>query len=187
MQSFTISVRSLSNDRVVIVVLLLTSLLSAFLFKSSMLIGWDPVQFALALEHYNIALHQPHPPGYILWVVTLKLLSPFLGVNVASILLNVIFEWLTAYIMYYMLHKIFKVKRTLSLTVTLSWLMNPMTLYYRATAENYASGTFFAIAILYFTLSFLKDSIYWKIIIASFLLGFSGGFRIEIPLFLPPL
>jgi hypothetical protein len=26
--------------------------------------GWDPIQFALALGHFDMSLHQPHPPGY---------------------------------------------------------------------------------------------------------------------------
>lgn len=37
-------------------------------FRSPILDSWDACQFALALEHYNIPLHRPHPPGYPLFV-----------------------------------------------------------------------------------------------------------------------
>ena len=33
-----------------------------------MLYNWDAVQFALALREYATVEHQPHPPGYILYV-----------------------------------------------------------------------------------------------------------------------
>jgi len=29
---------------------------------------WDSIQFAMALEEYNIVKHQPHPPGYPLYI-----------------------------------------------------------------------------------------------------------------------
>ena len=31
--------------------------------RSIILHHWDSVNFALALEHYDVRLHQPHPPG----------------------------------------------------------------------------------------------------------------------------
>lgn len=38
----------------------------------------DSVQFALGVEHYDLAAHQPHPPGYPLYIALLKVLA-FLG------------------------------------------------------------------------------------------------------------
>jgi hypothetical protein len=37
-------------------------------FRARVLTTWDAVQFALALDEYDIVKHQPHPPGYILYV-----------------------------------------------------------------------------------------------------------------------
>ena len=34
-------------------------------FRAERLSGWDPVNFALALDRWDLALHQPHPPGYL--------------------------------------------------------------------------------------------------------------------------
>jgi len=36
-------------------------------FASRYLYHWDSVNFALSLSDYNVTLHQPHPPGYILY------------------------------------------------------------------------------------------------------------------------
>lgn len=40
----------------------------------------DSVQFALGVEKYDLAAHQPHPPGYPLWIGLLKLLAA-LGID----------------------------------------------------------------------------------------------------------
>jgi hypothetical protein len=40
----------------------------------------DSVQFALGVEHYDLAAHHPHPPGYPLWIALLKLLAA-LGID----------------------------------------------------------------------------------------------------------
>jgi hypothetical protein len=40
----------------------------------------DSVQFALGVEHYDLAAHHPHPPGYPLYIGILKLLNA-LGVD----------------------------------------------------------------------------------------------------------
>lgn len=34
-------------------------------FLPDSLAGWDPIQFALGLERFNLAAHAPHPPGYL--------------------------------------------------------------------------------------------------------------------------
>ena len=44
-----------------------------------MLYNWDAVQFALALREFDVAKHQPHPPGYLLYVGLGRLLNASLG------------------------------------------------------------------------------------------------------------
>ena len=54
--------------------------------------GWDSSQFDRAVSDFDIARHQPHPPGYPLWVLALRGLSPLLGnPNQAQILLASLF------------------------------------------------------------------------------------------------
>lgn len=50
--------------------ILLFAVLSAlyFLSRSSVLDEWDSVQFALGTREFNLWKHQPHPPGYPLYI-----------------------------------------------------------------------------------------------------------------------
>jgi len=47
--------------------LAVVTLLSRWPYRARMLYNWDAVQFALALHEFDIAKHQPHPPGYLLY------------------------------------------------------------------------------------------------------------------------
>ena len=170
-----------------VILLLMISLLSSLLFRASTLSTHDAVNYALALEDYNIALHQPHPPGYVAWITLLKLFSMAFDPNTASIILNAVLEGFTAYVLYRLLSKHLDIKKDVSLAVSVSWLANPISWWYRATAENYASGAFFTITILCLAFSSMKSNKLRNLIAASFLLGLSGGFRIELPIFLLPI
>ena len=44
-------------------------------FVSHRLWDHDSVQFALGVEHYDLAAHHPHPPGYPLYIALLKVLA----------------------------------------------------------------------------------------------------------------
>lgn len=44
-------------------------------FASHTLFAWDSANFAMALNQYNVAFHQPHPPGYPLYVAIAKVVS----------------------------------------------------------------------------------------------------------------
>ena len=48
-------------------------------YRARLLPTWDAVQFALALERYDVVRHQPHPPGYILYVALGRLAQAVLG------------------------------------------------------------------------------------------------------------
>jgi hypothetical protein len=48
-------------------------------FASRTLFAWDSANFAMALDQYNVAFHQPHPPGYPLYVALAKIVSLVVG------------------------------------------------------------------------------------------------------------
>lgn len=43
------------------------------------LFSWDSVNFALALDEWDLSLHQPHPPGYLGYVLLGRLFRLFVG------------------------------------------------------------------------------------------------------------
>lgn len=57
---------------------------------SRYLFAWDSANFALGLDDYNVAAHQPHPPGYPLYVAAAWLARGALGeANAAFVALSV--------------------------------------------------------------------------------------------------
>lgn len=54
-------------------------------FRAERLPTWDAVQFALALRDYDLVRHQPHPPGYPLYVAAGRALLALTGDPVAAL------------------------------------------------------------------------------------------------------
>ena len=55
-------------DRALALAFGLAAVLTRIPFRARLLPSWDAVQFALALRDYDVVKHQPHPPGYLLYV-----------------------------------------------------------------------------------------------------------------------
>jgi hypothetical protein len=54
--------------------------------------GWDSAQFDRGVADFDIARHQPHPPGYPLWILALRGVTPIAGnPNRAQVLLALLF------------------------------------------------------------------------------------------------
>jgi hypothetical protein len=78
---------------VVLAALLLECVLLAAPLMSRVPFEWDTAQFCLATLHFDIRLHQPHPPGYLLWVSAVKVVNllthdPVVSQNVLSLVLT---------------------------------------------------------------------------------------------------
>jgi hypothetical protein len=48
-------------------------------FRTRHLANWDASQFALGMRSFDLAHHQPHPPGYLGYIALGRLLQPFIG------------------------------------------------------------------------------------------------------------
>lgn len=61
-------------------------------FRSRYLFAWDGANFALALDQYNVAFHQPQPPGYPLYVATAWVVRAATGLdaNASYVALSVV-------------------------------------------------------------------------------------------------
>lgn len=54
--------------------------------------NWDSSQFERGAAHFDIARHQPHPPGYPLWILAIRGLAALTGrVNSAQVILALLF------------------------------------------------------------------------------------------------
>ena len=56
-----------------------TALATRTPFISHSLYNWDSVNFALGLENFSVADHQPHAPGYILYIALGRIMQAILG------------------------------------------------------------------------------------------------------------
>src|SRR6185295_12061965 len=71
--------------------IVLFALATTWPFRSERLISWDAANFAFALQKIDIAVHRPHPPGYLGYVFAGRALSPlFPDANTALTAWNVI-------------------------------------------------------------------------------------------------
>jgi Protein O-mannosyl-transferase TMEM260-like len=69
-------------------VLLFLALAAIFaMTRSRWLDDWDSVNFALALDSFDLLKHQPHPPGYPLYVAAGKLVHLVVGGHAAALTL----------------------------------------------------------------------------------------------------
>jgi hypothetical protein len=73
-------------DWLAAVALFAISLLMRLPFRSRFAYHWDSVQFALAIEHFNVSLSLPHRPGYFLFIMLGRLVNMFVGDPHASLM-----------------------------------------------------------------------------------------------------
>src|SRR5439155_1077557 len=73
------------RDLVLGLAVALATVVSRIPLRAHLLPTWDAVQFALALERYDVVAHRPHPPGYILYVAAARIVDAFVGDATASL------------------------------------------------------------------------------------------------------
>ena len=70
-------------------------------FRTSYLFNWDAANFALGIRHFDVTLHQPHPPGYPYFVGLGALLSAATrDANAALVLESILLEILAVVSIY---------------------------------------------------------------------------------------
>jgi hypothetical protein len=100
-------------------------------------INWDAVQFALALDRFDLHDHQPHPPGYILYVLLGRAMRLFvLDPSLALSLLSVLFSALAAPLLYLLVLAILEDK-WVAWCAAILLLASPLALYYGAVGLTY--------------------------------------------------
>jgi 4-amino-4-deoxy-L-arabinose transferase-like glycosyltransferase len=150
-----------------------------------MLYNWDAVQFALALREYDVVKHQPHPPGYVLYVALGRLANAWLGDEAAAyVLLAVIASGLTTFVVYYLARAIYD--RATALAAAALLAVSPLFWFYGSVGLTYAGEALLASTVAYFSFRALHGNRTdaW---IAAGCLGLAGGMRQSIVVLLLPL
>ena len=161
------------------------TMLTRLPYRARMLYNWDAVQFALALREYDVVKHQPHPPGYILYVVIGRLVDTWLrDANASYVLLAVVFSGLTTFVVYYVALTIYD--RSTAVASALILAVSPLFWFYGSVGLTYAGEALFASVVAYFSYRALRGSEMDAWLGAGYL-GLAGGMRQSILLLLFPL
>ena len=178
--------RKMSNSKAKHCALLMIAVaLSRFLFRSRYLYDIDSVNFALALEHFDPLVHQPHPPGYYLYICLGRLsLSVFHDANTALVALSVLASAAAAAAIHALTHTWFGQKP--ALFAGLIFLFSPLSWFHGTVALTYILELFLAALVGYLcwqTHSRRKSFV----ILSAIALGVAAGVRQSSILFLGPL
>jgi hypothetical protein len=144
-------------DYALAAVLSLLTVLSRLPYRARMLYNWDAVQFALALREYDVVKHQPHPPGYILYVGLGRAVNAWLGDPTATyVLLAVVFSGLTTFVVYLMARALYD--RATALAAASVLAVSPLFWFYGSVGLTYAGEALFASTVAYFAFRALEGS-----------------------------
>ena len=165
--------------------LFLLTIISRLPFTSTYLYNMDSGHFALALGNYNITVHQPHPPGYFLYVMMGRLLNLFIkDANVIFVVISIVFSGLTVVAVYYLGREIFN--KRIGIFAALIAMTSPSLWFYSEIASTYIVEAFFStfIALLCWRIYKGEHRYIWVSVIA---LAVAGGIRQNTIVFLFPL
>ncbi len=106
--------------------------------RSDYLFSWDSVNFALAMDEWNLTLHQPHPPGYIAYVGLARVARLF-GVdhNLALQLVAMLATGLAGWVWWKLARRL-GIGKTPALSGLALLLTSPLVWLYSSVAEVYA-------------------------------------------------
>lgn len=165
--------------------LALLTVASRLPYRARMLYNWDAVQFALALREYDVMKHQPHPPGYVLYVALGRLANAWLLDEAAAyVVLAVVFSGLTTFVVYYLARTIYD--RAVAVTAASLLAVSPLFWFYGSVGLTYAAEALTASTVAYFSYRAFRGSRTDAWLAAGYL-GLAGGIRQSILVLLFPL
>jgi Protein of unknown function (DUF2723) len=158
---------------------------SRFAGRSHDLYDLDSVNFALAMDRFDPRVHQPHPPGYFLYVCLGRLLNFLVhDANLALVLLSIAASCGTVLVIYEMALEWFG--RPEARFSSVLFLCSPLAWFHGTVALTYSVEGFFS-ALLGLLCWRMDGGNLTLIAPAGIILGISAGVRPSSLLFLGPL
>lgn len=168
--------RAWGSDRGIAVLLALMAVAVRLPFRAEFLTNWDSVNFALGIGSFDLATHQPHPPGYLGWVALSRAATWVTSdPNAAMTLLSAI-SGAAATALAYLLARHFVARRA-ALIVALLFSTAPLVWYYSVVALSYMTTGAVAMALLLSLLVALERRSVRALLVASMLLAVIGALR----------
>jgi 4-amino-4-deoxy-L-arabinose transferase-like glycosyltransferase len=124
-------------------ILMAATALTRFAFRSHYLYDIDSVNFALALKRFDPSVHQPHPPGYFLYVYLGRLVNLiFHDANAALVAISIVFSCGAAAMIYVLADNWFG--RNAALFAGLIFRFSPLAWFHGTVALTYIVEAFFS-------------------------------------------
>jgi 4-amino-4-deoxy-L-arabinose transferase-like glycosyltransferase len=139
---------------------------------------WDAAQFALALTRYDVTSHQPHPPGYPVYVFLGWIIYRITGDQVYSLtLLSALSGALTLLPFYLLVQRMFG-NRTLSAASSLLLMVLPQFWLNSIKAISDVPAVLFATSSLYLFYRYAQSGKRVDLLLGALILGLGIGIRI---------
>jgi hypothetical protein len=102
------------------------------------LFNWDAIQFALGVQHFNLGVHRPHPPGYIGYVALGRVFTALAGGDpqVGLVWLSIVAEAATVVAIYLVARSV--LGESAGIASALLLLTSPLYWLYGETALTYS-------------------------------------------------
>jgi len=163
----------------------LLTLASRWPYRARMLYNWDAVQFALALREFDVAKHQPHPPGYLLYVGLGRLVNATVGdPSQAYVTLAMLFSAATTFVVYWLARELYD--RTTALCAASLLAVSPLFWFYGSVGLTYAGDAFGASLVALLALRALRGDV-GALYAGAAVLGLVGGIRQPVLVLMLPL
>ncbi len=122
--------------------------LTRFLFRSHYLYDIDSVNFALGLKRFDTTVHQPHPPGYFLYICLGRLASLFFhDANSALVAISILFSCAAVAMIFLLADSWFG--RGAARFAGLIFLFSPLAWFHGIVALTYIVEAFFSALVGY--------------------------------------
>ena len=183
--SFKLNLTDRQREIAILLALFLIGLLSRTLFASRILYHWDSINFAFALEEFDVTKGQPHIPGYILYVMFMRGVDFFFGDPQVSMVVVSILASTLAIVQLYRVGRLM-FSRSAGIWAALFLASSPLFWFYGEIALPHALDAL--LILISIELLFRIDKGDTKIVIFTAVwLGIVGGFRPQTEVFLMPL
>ena len=175
----------LQNNWVILLIIVLLGLLSRIPYRTEYLYHWDSVNFAYGMSEFNLAMEQPHPPGYLLYVWLSDLVNLLVHDQNASLVWIAVFaSALSLGVIYLLGEEIFN--RKVGLISAALLFASPLYWFYGEIALPHTLDALLVLSCVWGLFRVWKGEFKF-IYLATILLSLAGGFRPQTLVFLFPL
>ncbi len=165
--------------------LALLTLVSRWPYRARMPYNWDAVQFALALREFDVAKHQPHPPGYLLYVGLGRLANRWAGdPTLAYVALAMLFSAATTFVVYWVARRLYD--RATAIAAASLLAVSPLFWFYGSVGLTYAGEAFGASLVAWWAWGARQGSAR-QLYLGAITLGLMGGIRQSVLVLIFPL